>query len=639
MTTSVSKACAAMVGQRNAAFAEESAEVEVLYASLDKMKSVSKKIQSSMGRLNETGRTVQDAIGPIYGNTQRLQAQNTNVDRILQAIEKVKQPLDMRNREEQILQSHPSRVQGGLTTYIASMDRTNQALRELKATNLRSNQVAIKELSDLLETGSRQLENVFREMIRADSQPIEPLKQITQAKDFPRISGSKSTQLRTINANIAQAAPSSDLTPSGKAYAHERGQYVALSLQNLAAATKSTAKKVQSDSIYKPGSCAITTYATGIQGMIIAEYDSIYPVFQREEWGPVLRATCAEALRTFTSTLRDLDAHIRSHLFTDCYLAFEIIDVVTNMSLAIEKHTSEIKQNLYDALKPIRETAKSSLSALLTDVKTKVNQMPQIPGDASPIPLTSEVMNRLQNMAVYLPPLSSIMRSLGDGGWNQPGNSGSSSSVPTIKSFDVGADGKQLFSHYSIDTIETLLSSLDAKSRALQKGRSLQGVFLANNIAVVERMIRGSDLAGLLGSAQPKIDSWKKKANSMYIDGWKEPTGYLLDVQYTSKQPRPPSTGAAIDSAAILKSLSSKDKDAIKEKFKNFNTSFDELVSRHKTFRMEPEVRRHLGREVQGFIEPLYARFWERYHEVDKGKGKYVKYDKSQLSSMLAALS
>ncbi|EME86676.1 uncharacterized protein MYCFIDRAFT_162298 [Pseudocercospora fijiensis CIRAD86] len=632
-----------MVAQRHPAFAEESAEVEVLYASLEKMKSVSKKIQSSMTRLNETGRTVQDAIGPIYGNTQRLQAQNTNIDKILQAIEKVKQPLDMRNREERILRSRPDKV--GLTEYIASMDRTNQALKELQKTNLRSNQVAISELSGLLAVGSGNLEGVFRDMLRQDSQPIEPLKQITQAQDFPRIASAKSAQLRTINLNVAgfvskaAVAGGGDLTLAGKAYAHERGQYMSLSLQNLATASISTARKVTADAVYKPGSCAITTYATGIQGMIVAEYDNICSIFQRDEWASVLQATCSETLRAFQSTLRDLDAHVRNHLITDCYLAYEIIDVVTNTSLSIEKSTNDLKQSFYDALKPVRETAKSSLSTLIQDVKTKVSQMLQLPPDAAALPISADVMARLQLMTGYLAPLSSIMRSVGDGGWNNPLNANSAQTVPTLKSFDVGADGKQLFAHYSTDTIEALLSSLDAKARAAQKSKSHCGVFLANNIAVVERMIRGSELQSLLGSAQPKVDGWKKKATQMYLDVWKEPSGFLLDVQYTSKQPRPPSTGAAVDSAAILKSLSSKDKDAIKEKFKNFNVSFDDCVQRHKSFKMEAEVRRQLGRDVQMFIEPLYARFWERYHEVDKGKGKYVKYDKSQLSGILAGLN
>jgi exocyst complex protein 7 len=85
--------------------------------------------------------------------------------------------------------------------------------------------------------------------------------------------------------------------------------------------------------------------------------------------------------------------------------------------------------------------------------------------------------------------------------------------------------------------------------------------------------------------------------------------------------------------------MSSKEKDGIKEKFKNFNAGFDELVARHKAFKMEGEVRRDLGRAVQLFLERLYIRFWDRYREIDKGKGKYVKYDKAQVSQILTGLS
>jgi exocyst complex protein 7 len=629
-----------MVAHRHAAFAEEAAEVEVLYAGLDKMKSVTKKIQSSMARLDETGRTVQDAIGPIYGNTQRLQAQNTNIDKILAAIERVKQPLDMRDKEERILRDKPERV--GLTEYIASIDRTNQALRDLKNTNIRSNQNAISELSKLLAVGTGNLENVFRDLLRQDSQPIEPLKQIMQRLEFPRIAASKSAQLRTINShissNMSQIAPAGELTPSAKIYSLERGLYLSSSLQNLATACISTARKVNPDAVYKPGSCAIETYASGIQGMFIAEYDNICPIFGREEWGPVLSATCQESLRVFSSTLKDLDAHVRSHFITDCYLAYEIMDVVSNTTFQIENRTGELKSAMNDALKPIRETAKASLSTLIIDIRTKISQILQLPQDGGSMPITAEVMGRLQVMTTYLPPLSSIMRSLGDGGWQQPNSVTSSTSVPTLKSFDVGADGKQLFAHYCVDTISALLESLDNKAKNQLKGRSLQGLFMANNLAIVERAARSPELQNVMASAQPKIDMWKKKATQNYLDAWKEPSAYLLDVQYTSKQPRPPSTGQAIDSAAILKSLSTKDKDAIKEKFKNFNAAFDDLISRNKMLKWEPEVRRQFGKDVQMFIEPLYSRFWERYHDVDKGKGKHVRYDKAQLSNTLASL-
>ncbi|KAG9875070.1 hypothetical protein KCU94_g22915, partial [Aureobasidium melanogenum] len=56
------------------------------------------------------------------------------------------------------------------------------------------------------------------------------------------------------------------------------------------------------------------------------------------------------------------------------------------------------------------------------------------------------------------------------------------------------------------------------------------------------------------------------------------------------------------------------------------------------TYKMEKEVKVSLARDVQRLIEPLYSRHWDRYHEIDKGKGKYVKYDKTQLNAVLTNL-
>ncbi|KAK5109646.1 hypothetical protein LTR62_006883 [Meristemomyces frigidus] len=629
---------------RRAVHAEEAAEVEVLNANLSKMKSVSKKIQASMSRLEQSGRNVQEAIGPVYGNTQRLQIQNANIDRILAAIEKVTQPLDLKDREERILRNRIDRV--GLQEYIGSIDRTNQALQNLQQTNLRSNQQAMAELGSLLEIGTGSLEGEFRDVIRRDADPIEPLKQITTGSNYPRISSSRSGQLRMVHAHITTYAgpstPAGELLPSAKAYAHERGQYIMLSLQNLSTACRSTARKVDANAIYRQGSNGIGAYAQGILGMFIAEYDNVCHIFNREEWSAVLQATCQSALQAFSSTLQALEVHIRENMLTDCYLAYEIIEVVSTTSINLESKTGELKHAMSDALKPIRETAKSSLSLLLNTTKQQVQQLQTLPQDGNSIPLTTETMVRLQLMTSYLSPLSSIMRSLGDGNWKAMPSSAANSttSIPTLKSFDVGADGKQLFAHYASDVIETLLNALSSRSLTLLRGKSLQAVFLANNVTIITRMIAASDLNDLVApSVGPKVELWRKRSTTTYLEAWREPSAHLLDVQFTAKAPRPPSTGAPIDSSAILKALNSKDKDGIKEKFRSFNTSFDELVQKHKSYRMEPEVRRALGENVRATIEPLYGRFWERYHEVDKGRQKYVKYDKSQMGQVLVGLS
>lgn len=464
---------------------------------------------------------------------------------------------------------------------------------------------------------------------------------------FPPIVEEKVSSLRLINQHMTSSAAQISQNdgrepPTHKIYADVRGEYIMNALRILAAATLSTAKKVQADAIYKQGTNGISMYAQAMEGLFVAEYDSICNIFARSEWGSVCMATCQPALGEFNKTLRELNGHIQRNMMTDCFLGYEIYDVISTLAVRIESSTTgELKRPVYDALKPIRETSKASLGKLLEDTRTRVQTLVALPMDGAAVPVTTDTMARLQTMANYLPPLSHIMTSLGSGGWNAKSTASSSTSIPTMKSFDVGADGKKLFAEYATDTIDTLLQNLEGKARMLLKGKSLQGVFLANNVSIIDRMIRSSELGPLLGPLQGKIETWRKKSNALYMESWREPSGYLLDVQYTNRNTGRPHSGGGggVDSAAIVKTLSSKDKDAIKERFKNFNTSFDDLIQRHKSYKMERDVRSQLGREVQSILEPLYGRFWDKYHEIDKGKGKYVKYDKSQLGSTLAGLA
>ena len=415
-------------------------------------------------------------------------------------------------------------------------------------------------------------------------------------------------------------------------YADVRGEYLESSLTSLAQASISTARKVQADALYKKGTNGIGTYAQAIEGLFVAEYDNLNYVFEREEWTVVCAATCQAALGDFNKTLRELNGHIQKNMLTDCFLGYEICGLVRTLSMRLQKQTGALKEQINDILKPIRETSKISMSKLIEDVRTRSQGIVALPVDGGAVDITQQAMRRLQEMTNYLDPLSSILASLGEGGWNA-GSAGSSSTT-----LDVGPDSMKLFAQYASDTVDTLLQNLVGKARLLLKGKNLQGIFIANNVAIITRIIRSSELASLMESYAKKLGDWRKQSTAMYLEAWREPSGYLLDVQYTNRsKERPTSSGA--DSAVIVKALGSKDKDAIKEKFKNFNTSFDDLVARHKSYAMEPEVRTQLSKEVQNIIEPLYNRFYDRYREIDKGKGKYVKYDKGELSRTLGSFA
>ncbi|KAI1176791.1 exocyst complex protein exo70 [Nemania sp. FL0916] len=619
---------------RHAADEETRAEVDVLNSRLEKTTQLTKKIQACLSRLEATGKSVRDVSGPLNGETKRLQVLGNNIDAAIKAIEKLRQPADSKEDEENIIRQGPEKA--GLSNYLNSIKRLNKALENMQTSNLRANQQTISDLQRLVKNGNTQLENSFDKLLRAETpRSVEPLNFITKDRPFPLLSQDIISKLSLMNSYVS--GNSSADNSLVKIYAEVRGAYLSQTLVNLAYASVNTAKKKSHDAIYRSGTNGIGMYAQAMEGLFVAEYENICNIFMRQDWGPAFQTTCQAPLAELARTIRELNNHIKAHLSTDCYLAYEVTEIMSGLSNNLDTRTGELKATLAAALKPVRETGKMSLAELLDDTRRRVSAIQTLPSDGSPMPVVSETMQRLQTMVDFLRPISSIMISLGDGGWKSatPSNT-SSDAIPSLASFDIGADGKEIFAHYCTDTIDSLMSALEQKARLLLKGKSVLGVFLANSITIIERMIRDSDLNPLLEGRLGGLDVWRKKAKALYSDACKETSMYLFDVIHTNRAQRPPS--GSNESASIVKALSSKDKDSIKNKFQTFNTSFDELVTRHKTYSMEREVRQMFAKDIQQMLEPLYNRFWDRYHEVDKGRGKYIKYDKSSIAAVFLSL-
>lgn len=557
-----------------------------------------------------------------------------DIDSVILAIEKLRQPAENKSDEEAIIRQGPEKA--GLSTYLNSIKRLNKALTDMKASNLRANQETMTDLQRLIKSGNTQLEGAFDKVLRRETpRTIEPLHYITKSNPFPLVPRDPLGELGLMNAYVS--ANTTGENPLVKIYAEIRGPYLSQSLVNLAYASANTARKKTVDAIYKSGTNGIGMYARAMEGLLIAEHENICGIFTRSDWGPVFQSTSQPPLAELARTVRELNNHIKSHLTTDCYLAYEVVEIMSSLSNNLETRTGELKATLGAALRPVRDTAKSSLGELLEETKRKVASIQALPSDGAPLPVTAETMTRLQTMVEFLRPISSIMVSLGDGGWNTGAAAASSTdAIPNLASFDVGADGKEIFAHYCTDSIDALMQALEQKSRILLKGKSVLGVFLANNVTIIERMVRDSDLGSLLDGKLGFLDVWRKKAKALYSEACKDVSMHLFDVIHTNRAQRPPS--GTNESVSIVKSLNSKDKESIKNKFQTFNTSFDEIITRHKTYTMEKEVRQMFAKDMQQIIEPLYCRFWDRYHEVDKGKGKYVKYTKSSISAVFLTL-
>lgn len=199
---------------RIAAFAEESAEVEVLFAEAAKFDNISKRIRASLGRLDGGAQVVKDSIGPVHDNTKNLQTMNDSkitdsyqdvyielsldIDKMLVAIDKMLLPGEDKGREERIIRAgyvhyrsinhhleksdlyRPGKV--GLADYLSSLNRINRALSQLSESNLRINQQSIGDFNELLSIGGDNLKSLFRSLLSSNTQSVEPLHYITKRR-------------------------------------------------------------------------------------------------------------------------------------------------------------------------------------------------------------------------------------------------------------------------------------------------------------------------------------------------------------------------------------------------------------------------------------------------------------------------
>src|SRR5690242_378353 len=115
---------------------------------------------------------------------QSLTSSCTDIDSVLSAIERLRQPADSKNDEEQIIRMGPHKA--GISRYLQSITRLNWALSNMKASNLRSTQQTTADLQRLVRSGNTALENHFDKILRAETPPnIEPLQYVTKNQPFP----------------------------------------------------------------------------------------------------------------------------------------------------------------------------------------------------------------------------------------------------------------------------------------------------------------------------------------------------------------------------------------------------------------------------------------------------------------------
>lgn len=188
-----------------------------------------------------------------------------------------------------------------------------------------------------------------------------------------------------------------------------------------------------------------------------------------------------------------------------------------------------------------------------------------------------------------------------------------------------------LVSSYLSDIIDELMVSIEMRLRAQGELRkSIQGFMLVKNLVMVETIInRLEPLYQKLGSnGLERLLRLKNRFLKLFLDDWNY-ASYIIIRDMTQ----------ITTTNAMHGGLNStKEKDQIKELFKNFNESFEEALRQYEKFNIQEKVlRQYLSNEIKKLILNAYNKLYDKFGNSDftKNRAKYVKYDKATFERVL----
>eukprot|EP00250_Pteridium_aquilinum_P002046 c12254_g1_i1 orf=825-2642(+) len=271
------------------------------------------------------------------------------------------------------------------------------------------------------------------------------------------------------------------------------------------------------------------------------------------------------------------------------------------------------------------EAARGTFAEFASAIKKDTARNP-VPGGAVH-PLTRYVMNYLRLLSCFSNTLNEILgnRRAGDSLPGRVDDEGSNPGSP----FDDNAWQRRDESPLSVQTIylvELLEDNLDGKAK-LYKDNALQYLFLMNNYQYIVQKVRASEVRRQLS------DDWLRRhmskvrqSHNAYLRGaWHKVLACLRDEGLHSG-------GGSSFSGGISKTV-------LKEKFKQFNTTFDEVVKTQQSWIVsDPQLCADLRISIVEMLLPAYRAFLGRFRnllESERNSERYLKYAAEDLESIL----
>ncbi|RCH86129.1 exocyst complex component exo70 [Rhizopus azygosporus] len=606
----------------------DAAELDALQKQLGRMNGLSNKLVGILDSFDGRLLQLEASILPIHKSTQNLTKLANNIDTALKSTEHIIECLNMPSKEEAFILKGPD--ENNVLPYLKAMGRLKDGVDVIEKSQLKGCEKTIYQMKQLQKAGMLHLETLFRKWLSSVSNPVDINTMLNSNSELMATASVK--QLSQLSIYIASSEKetgySVDFT---KPYIEIRSAFLQKSLHPLSQSVQQSEK--HQGASYERGSSEFLKYTECYAKMMESEYKFAQQIMSNEtRRAAALKGSITPATSEYVAAGKQLNAIAKRLNYTETAFVFDIIEKYDRECSTYLENLVQLVSltDVQDMISTFKLTVLRNFYEFMEDIRGRkeVNPQMNLSSDGTVHEMTSNTLNYFKRLYIWRDTVEPLLILIGDGGWNTMPSADILANASNRMPSGETAMGAALLQKFFVDALDQMTVALQIKSRGYKKP-TLATLFLLNNYNHILRQIRSPPLNAIFDEgSEMKFGKLVKKQLDAYQESWKPCVENLMDVTY-------------VRGGSIKSSMGSAERQLIKERFKNFNMEFEEIVRAQQSYAIpDLELRNQVIRDVKNVIVPMYGRFLDKYQNTDftKNPAKYIRFDKDKIDRMISHL-
>lgn len=602
----------------------DEADVAVLNQNLIKSKELFTSISRSLNKISTKSSTASIKIKPILKDVNKLNDNRNQLDSGLNLLSEVSNYASETSKYESVLNNSIELI--GLKKFIDTLTRSKVLLIEMKSNIKRFKGILIN-FENLIDKSELNLENYFQKLLKSNGMGTNKMNEIILI--FQYFYSSSMSGQKTID----------------KIFMRSQSIKLAEIMRPHEEPTKPI--KRNSNIPYEKGSNGINRYNNemikAIKGEIGLLNDvgakinlnaSAKDMFVLDIVRKVINESYAEVIANFNKFFG------QSKMLNNDLLILETIENLNHFEKFLNVSNIDVRsfpafnENYHQLINISSEIFRE----LIEYSENRVKSVERLT-DLNATETVVELISRIRKLSEYNISLVKLISGMKLGSWlnlKPPVRfiSVYTSVIPNISDDIDETAPEHLLSCFISDYIDSIIINIEIGLKAdVGLKKSMQGYYLIKNTILIETIVnRSQQLFNSLGNLGiERLNRLKKRFLKLFLDDWNY-ASYIIIRDMTTI------TTTNATSGHSGSGMSSKEKEQIKELFKNFNESFEDALRNYEKYNItDVNLRAYLSGEIKKLIMNAYFKLYDKYGsgEFTKNKAKYIKYNKYQFEQIL----